>query len=275
MIQVQTKSQIKLNRRGLTELVLACAFLSLLTFALWSWQNSGYVAAAANSPTESDVSLVPLILRNPAIMASTVVTEFVLILALLLAVVPISWWLRSDYLIAGANARVMTPLRWLGELLRFRRAPQESLNGEFVTNEAGQLVFVPEQGVDGEVEPDVVMVPQPDGTTVAMVQQADGTLVPAEKLSKDAKKEGKEGEAEATELVVPLPNQADSALNFEETEEDDPMADLAGIGDILSSAFDEGSAVDPEREAMSRGLSDIEIEDLYKNARNVLATFKQ
>lgn len=272
MSQLSTKSHIKLNRRGLTELILACAFLSLFTFALWTWQNDGYVAAMDNRVSETEVPLLPLLLRHPAIILSTVVTEFILLLALTLAIVPISWWLRTDYLVAGANERLMTPLRWLGEKLRFGRHPEQPVAGEYVMNEAGQLVFVPTPGVDPEQEQETVMVEQADGSLMEMVKQPDGTMVPAESKPKE-----NEGEAAGAEVPLPTPEQqASDVLNFEENpEEEDPLADLANIQDILSSAFDEDTAIDPEREAMSRSLADVDMMDLLMDARNVLATFKQ
>ena len=126
MIHQPTKSQIILNRRGLTELVLACAFLSLLTIALWSWQNKGgYVTAMDSVTIEGAAALLPQIMRHPAIMLSAAVTEFVLLLALLLAVVPITWWLQTDAVMAGAQARVTTPLHWLGEKLRLLPSPNK------------------------------------------------------------------------------------------------------------------------------------------------------
>ena len=271
MNQTPPKKQIKLNRRGLTELVLMCAFLSLFTFAIWSWMNKGgYVAAMDGAAPSAEVSLMPQILRHPAIMLSTVVTEFILLLALILAIVPISWWLRADHLMAGDNLRVMTPLRWLGEKLRILRAPAEPVAGEYVMSETGELVFVPQPNANGEdySQQEVVMVEQPDGTLLAMVQQGDGTMVPAES-AKSA-----EGQTESTEPLLPLPEQTSDVLNFEEQEED-PLADLADIGDILSSAFDEDVAIDPERAAFSRSLADIDVMELLQDARNVLATFQQ
>jgi hypothetical protein len=270
MNQAPTKSHFKLNGRGLTELVLACLFLSLFTFALWSWQNDGYVAAMDNTISEAEVPLLPLILRHPAIILSTVVTEFILLLALTLAIVPISWWLRTDYLVTGANTRLMTPLRWLGEKLHLVRTPEQTVEGDYVVNEAGELVFVPVTGVDAEQEPETVMVEQADGTLLEMVKQPDGTMVPAESKPK-------EGEAASADAPLPIPEQqASDVLNFEENpEEEDPLADLADINDILNSAFDEDSAIDPEREAMSRNLEHVDMMDLLMDARNVLATFKQ
>lgn len=275
MIQLPTKSHIKLNRRGLTELVLACAFLSLLTFAVWSWQNNGSVNAMESAAPGAEVSIMSLALRHPAIMASTVVTEFILLLAFVLAIVPITWWLRTDYLIAGESTRLMTPLRWLGGKLRFTRAPDKlaeaEVQGEYVVTETGERVFVPVQGVDGEVEKEVVMVEQPDGTVMAMIQQADGTMAPA---PVDAKPEA-EGQTESNEPLLPIPGPTSDILDFNEEEEEDPLADLADLGNILTSAFDDENAVDPEREAISRSLDDIDIMALVKNAHNVLATFKQ
>ena len=130
MSQLSSKSHLKLNRRGLTELVLACAFLSLFTFALWSWQNNGHVAAMDNTISPAEVPLLPLLLRHPAIVLCTVITEFILLLAITLAIVPISWWLRTDYLVSGANQRLMTPLRWLGEKLHLVRQPEQAVAGD-------------------------------------------------------------------------------------------------------------------------------------------------
>lgn len=282
MIKPSLKHQIKLNRRGLTELVLACAFLSLLTFALWSSQNKGgYVTAMDNAVVDVETSILPLIMRHPAIMLSAVVTEFVLLLAFVLAIVPITWWLRTDAVLASAQARTMTPLHWLGQKLRLIPSPAEvaegEIEGEFIVTESGERIFVPKPKTDEEMElapgQDVVMVEQPDGQLVAMVEQADGTMAPAELKPKE-KKEGKDGEA--PESLLPLPEQSGDLLDFsEEEEEEDPLADLADIGDILNSAFDDESAVDPEREAISRSLDDVDIMDLLNNTRNVLATFQQ
>jgi hypothetical protein len=227
-----------------------------------------------NASSAGELPLMTVIIRHPAIMFSAVVTEFILMLALTLAIVPITWWLRTDYLIAGESARLMTPLRWLGDKLKIGRArdaaAEGEVKGEYIITETGERVFVPQQGVDSEVEQEVIMVEQPDGTIQAMVQQADGTMVPAETA-----KAGAEGQTESTEPLLPTPEQAPSdVLNFEE-EEEDPLADLADIGSILSSAFDDESAIDPEREAISRSLEDVDITALAKNARHVLATFLQ
>jgi hypothetical protein len=285
--KLPAKSQTKLNRRGLTELVLACALLSLLTFAVWTWQNQGYVAAMDRATPDvtaaatNSAPLLSLILRHPTIMLSVIVTEFILLLAITLALVPVTWWLRSDYLVVGDNAPATTPLRWLRSKLNFRRiegAAQDETAGEYVMNEEGKMVWVPQPAAAEEVEQDVVMVQQSDGSLLAMVQQPDGTLVPADTtLKKEANeqgtgKEGENPEAGAPPLAPPGPT--NDVLNFEETEED-PLADLADIGDILNSAFDEDTAIDPEREAISRSLDEVEIMALARNARHVLATFQQ
>ena len=287
MIQTSTKSQIKLNRRGLTELVLACAFLSLLTFALWSWQNKGgYVTAMDNSAVDVEASLIPLIMRHPAIMLSAVVTEFVLLLAFVLAVVPITWWLRTDAVLASAQARAMTPLHWLGEKLHLLPSPAEVVEegqeqGEYIITETGERVFVPSPNAEAEMElvpgQDVVMVEQLDGQLVAMVQQADGTMAPAQMQPKE-KKEGKPAEqGDPNAPLLAMPEQTSDVLNFgeEEEEEDDSLAELVDIDDILNSAFDDESAIDPEREAISRSLDHVDIMDLLGNSRTVLATFQQ
>lgn len=258
-------SKIKLNRRGLSELVLACAFLSLLTWALWSWQTNGtYVAATGTVLPEPDRALMPQIFRHPAIMLSAVVTEFILLLAFVLALVPISWWLRTERLIPGENEPVMTPLRWLGELLGILPSPTRRGPGQYIMNEDGELVFVP-LPADGEENPD-----QP---AMVMVQQADGTMVmvPADPQKQAATKEGDP----STEPILPTPEQTSDILNFDDEEEEDPLSDLANLKDIMASAFDEDSAIDPEREALSRELEEIDITALLKNARQVLATFNQ
>lgn len=277
MIQATTKSRIKLNRRGLTEIILGCAFLSLFTFAFWSWQTQGlHVSAMESAASGVEVPLMTVVLRHPTIMFSTIVVEFLVLLAFALAVVPVTWWLRTDALSAGGYNRVMTPLRWIGEKLHILKpvappaAEEGEVPGHYVMNEAGEMVFVPQPAADAEAsaEQEVVMVQQPDGTMMAMVQQPDGTMVPAETKPK----EGAEGEN--TEPLLPQPEQTNDILNFDE-EEEDPLVDLADIGDILSSAFDEDVAIDPAREAISRSLEDIDIMALAKNARLVLATFKQ
>ena len=74
--------------------------------------------------------------------------------------------------------------------------------------------------------------------------------------------------------VAPPP--VSNVLNFEETPaEDDPLADLANIKDILSSAFDEDAGVSPEREALGRILEELEMQTVKSTARQIMATFKQ
>jgi hypothetical protein len=268
------KSQIKLNRRGLTELMLACAFLSLLTFALWSWQNGGHVVALDAGAMVAEASLLPLITRHPAIMFSVIVTEFIVLLALTLAFVPITWWLRTDAVLPRHHARATTPLRWLGEKLHLLPPPSANVEaevaGEYIVTETGERIFVPNANPEMEEDQEVVMVEQEDGTLLAMVKQEDGTLAPAPTKPKEGGAEG-----ESTEPLLPLPEQANDVLNFDEEEEEDPLADLADIGDILNSAFDDESAIDPEREALSQSLEEVAVMDLLFNARQVLATFTQ
>jgi hypothetical protein len=50
---------------------------------------------------------------------------------------------------------------------------------------------------------------------------------------------------------------------------------LADLKDILSSAFDEDSALDPDREALSRTLDEVSVHGLTTLARTVSARFRQ
>lgn len=79
--------------------------------------------------------------------------------------------------------------------------------------------------------------------------------------------------ADGQPSVAP-PAPLSSVLNFEEVvDEDDPLAGLGDIKDILSSAFDDDSALDPDREALGRSLDDVNIRTLLRTAHQVRAAF--
>src|SRR5262245_41245704 len=104
------QSRIKLNRRGLTELLLACAFLALSTWAIWSWRVQGGHVSAMEAGVAEPLGLLPQILRHPAIILSVIFTEFILLLALTLALVPPAWWLHTEHPMEGAGVTPATPL---------------------------------------------------------------------------------------------------------------------------------------------------------------------
>jgi hypothetical protein len=311
---MQPQRRIKLNRRGLIELVLACAFLSLLTLAVWSWQNNGgHVAALDNRLPATQNGIVAQALRHPAIMLSAVVTEFILLLAFTLALVPPAWWLRADHILGTEPATEATPLRWLGAKMQMARAQAAPTEGEVVVNAAGEPIyyehpgqtavaanqfsalpgqpvpgsptqqaqpgqFVPGQPVPGQPMPGQVQPGQPVSGQPTPGQPVPGQAQAAQPVPGQPVNtaEAPSAQPNTTQPATAVPVPLTDVLNFEETEEEDnPLADLANIKDILSSAFDEDAGVDPELEALSRSLDEVSIMTVRTTARQVAATFAQ
>lgn len=281
-----SKSAIKLNRRGFIEIVLVCVLLALALYTLWHvglwyWQTQLAHGQATSMGRSAEAPLIPYILRHPAMMLSVTFAGFMLLLAIALMIVPVSWWLHTDRALEETALPVMTPMSWLAKKMGLARAPQlptqgmdDEVAGIYIVNEAGERVFVPQANEQSEVEEDanqeVIMVEQPDGTLLAMVQQADGTLVPAKKKS------GSKENTEQADEVDPLasPETPLEGFTFEE-EEEDTLLDLADIDDIINSAFDDDGPIDLQRQALSQSLDEVDIDDLLADARDVLATFKR
>lgn len=110
------------------------------------------------------------------------------------------------------------------------------------------------------------------GTAVPQVQAVvpGQPVAPGEPQPKPAASPPAEGQPAAAPPPAPL----SSVLNFEENpEEEDPLAGLGDIKDILASAFDEDSAMDPDRLALGRSLDDVNIRALLRTANQVRAAF--
>ena len=139
---MQTQSQIKLNHRGLIELALACAFLALLSFAVWSWQLDGeYVTALGSTAPEQQNALLSQVIRNPVIKLASVTAEFVLLLAVTLALVPPTWWLQSPNTLGKESTTITTSLRWLGHVIKSSRSQPEVGNDPIAVNAAGEPIY--------------------------------------------------------------------------------------------------------------------------------------
>lgn len=306
---MRSPSRIILNRRGLTELVSICAFLSLLTFALWSWQtNGGHVAAMEAALPEPQRSLMPQILRHPAIILSVVTTEFILLLAFVLAVVPPAWWLRADHLFGTKPAAETTPLRWLNtKMQQIGHTQAKAKKGQIAVNETGEPIYyeqpeapgvaanqfsrLPEQPagipVQGEPMPGQAQAAQSVPGQAQSGQMQSGQMQPGQaqpgQSTPDQPTPGQPAvgadtppaQAGTPQSTASLSAPLTDVLNFEEEEEDDPLADLANIKDILSSAFDEDAGVDPDREALAGSLDDVSVMTIRTTARQVAATFNQ
>jgi hypothetical protein len=301
---MQPQSRIKLNHRGLTELVLACAFLSLLTLAVWSWQmNGGHVTAMDSALPEAQSALMPQVLRHPVIILSAVVAEFILLLAIVLALVPPAWWLRADHLWGTDSAAAATPLRWLGaKMQQIGHSQTGAGEGQFAVNEAGEPIYYEQPGVPGMAANQLSGLPgQPAGVPVLAQpvpgqmqsgqsmpgQTQPGQPVPGQPVPGQTQQgqtlsgqpaagtDAPPVQANTPQSAVPSPAPLTEVLNFDQQEEDDPLADLANIKDILSSAFDEDAGVDPDREALARSLDEVNVTTIRKTARQIVATFNQ
>ena len=355
MMQTQSQGQIKLNRRGLTELILACSLISLLTFAFWSWQTSGGRISAMEMPTtEPQSALLPKIILDPTIMLTTIIAEFAFLLAVTLALVPPKWWLQIDRYLESESNEPSTPLEWLGHKITNHKAPAHGqAQGQVQYNQAGEPVYyeaqpmpgmvvnpysappnqqtgvqpgqpVPGQMQPGQPIPGQMQPGQPFPGQMQPGQPAPGQMQPGQPIPGQAQPgQPIPGQAQPGQPVPgqaqpgqPVPGQAQpgqvqpgqptpgnthpatvtevqpqaqgaapapmvppaplsDVLNFEEDSTDDPLADLADIGDILTSAFDEDAGIDPDREALGKSLDDLEIKALLKSSRTVLATFQQ
>lgn len=291
-MRAQTRP-IKLNPRGLVELMLLCAFLSLATFAIWSWAvNGSHVVAMDTAVEGTQAALLPRIMRNPTIITSLIVVEFTLLLAITLGTAPLAWWLRADHILGMEPTQGTTPLRWLEKKLlkKFRRATPP--NAQVAVDANGNPLYYEQTEMpDGAVNlfnSPPAQTDQADAGQAAPGQPVPGQPAPGQQPVAGQTQpipgqaatvsEVKPGQAAApTDGSAPgaPPSPLADALNTEETPEDDPLADLANIKDILSSAFDEDAGIDPEREAFSRSLDEIDIATLRTTARQVLAQFKQ
>ena len=287
-------------------MVLACLLLALLTFAIWSFQvNGGRVDAMEMTAIEPQNSLLPRIMQSPTIMLATIIAEFTVLLAITLALAPPVWWLRVARNIGTDANEPTTPLQWLGHKIASSKAPA---NDQMQHDAAGQPVYyegapIPEtvanhngalpnqqvgvppqpgQPVPGQMQPAQPVLGQPGQPVPAQAQPGQpipgqpGQPIPAQAQP------GQPGQVsptptDAANPIAPLvpPAPLSDVLNFEDAPEDDPLADLANIGDILPSAFDEDEGIDPDREALSRSLDDIDIMAMLKDSHNILATFYQ
>jgi hypothetical protein len=270
-----SQSRVKLNRRGLTELVLICAFLALLTFAVWSWQtNGGHVTAMESALSEPQSALLPQVLHHPAIILTAVIAEFILLLAFVLAVVPMGWWLRMDYIVAGQPAAPTTLLRWLAQLLRPRHGQETLIEGEIALNEAGEPLD-PQQAA--ELAAYAAQQAEDAASQANSDQPPGGWHQNLNTVSHSANSTEAAAKVGTAQPHAPAEGPLKDVLNFdeEEAEEDDPLADLANIKDILSSAFDEDGGLDPVREALARDLEEINVMTIRKTAHQIVATFNQ
>ena len=293
---------IKLNPRGLVELMLLCSFLSLATFAIGSWAVNGtHVVAMDTGVDGTQAALLPRIMRNPTIITSLIVVEFTLLLAVTLATAPLAWWLRADHILGMEPAQGSTPLRWLEKKLLKKSRQATPANAQVIYDANGNPLYyqpteMPEDAVNLFNSPPA-QTDQADSGQAAPGQPAPGQAVagqavagqsvggqavagqaqpiPGQAATVSEVKPGQAAPTEGSAPAAPPPSPWTDPLNTEETQEDDPLADLANIKDILSSAFDEDAGIDPEREAFSRSLDEIDIATLRTTARQVLAQFMQ
>jgi hypothetical protein len=324
----QPQSRVKVNRRGLVELALACAFLALLTFAVWSWQVDGEsVVALGSALPEQQSALLPQIMRDPTIKLASVFAEFVLLLAVALAVAPPAWWLQAEHILGTEPVLSTTPLRWLGHVIQNshnqnshnqniqgQNSQSETSNEQVATNGAGEPIYYQQpSGVvnplnmppvqpgaapayppqTGQAQPgQPVPVPQVPGQPLpgqpqpgqpAPAPQVPGQPQPGQPLPGQAQPvpgqaatvtEVQPVQAAAPEATAPLAPLTE-VLNFDEEATDDPLADLANIKDILSSAFDEDEGIDPDRLALANSLDEVDMPLIRTTARQIFATFVQ
>lgn len=255
---------IKLNRRGLTELVLFCALVSLSTYSYWSWQiNGGHVAAMDSASTAAQGGIWLQILQQPAIVMSTVVAEFFLLLAITLALAPIPWWLHAEHIIGIDHAYSTTLLRWIGKKVTNGQNDTEDYNSEFVLNPEEDPTLIG-QLVPGQVQPGQ---PVPGSNPPVTTQAHPLSPLPATVT------EIKPGQAPVPPDGPPVP--LGDLLNPEVPPEDDPLSDLANISDILNSAFDEDAGIDENQATLSRHIENYDIETIRSTSRQILATFLQ
>jgi hypothetical protein len=312
----QPQSRIKVNRRGLVELSLVCAFLALLTFVVWSWQVDGEAVVALGSALpEQQSALLPQIMRDPTIKLASVFAEFVLLLAVALAIAPPAWWLQAEHILGTEPVRSTTPLRWLGHVIQNshsqnsqgQNSQSETNHEQVAVNAAGEPIYyqqpsgvvnplnmppaqpgaapayppqagqaqpgqpvpapqVPGQPQPGQPAPQVPGQPQPGQQIPVQAQPVPGQVATATEVQP-----GQTAAPEATAPLAPLTE----VLNFDEDATDDPLADLANIKDILSSAFDEDESIDPDRLALANSLDEVDMPLIRTTARQVFATFVQ
>lgn len=304
-----TRSRIRLNFRGLTQILLICVCVTLWTLAGWrAWQTEGgRVAALDHTQTVvqssgHDDTLIPRILNHPGMITAAALTEFVLILALFLGIAPPTWWLRTQYPRLPGEPEVPenvdTPLKWLGDKLSQVQTPRgpvpaaeaaPALPGDPTSAQSSEMPTgldpaqpvpgqpapnqpAPGQPVPGQPAPGQAAPAQPTaGQPPMLVQPVAGQQTPGSSPA-DPSAPGASPTAHAPGAPPPPPPPLTDVLQF--TEESDPLADLTDIKDILSSAFDEDHSLDPDREALSRSLDEVPIQGLVTMTRGVAAAFR-
>lgn len=292
-MMVNPHNRVRLNVRGLAE--LACLGISITASTLlgwWSWHDAVLFTNVANAPGWLEA------LRRPEVLVSVALAEFTLIMAALLAVVPSEWWLYTLTMTATSDSVTPQPpetlLRWLGAQV------QKAVNPAPPAPEAPGTQAVGASGATyGEQLASALpgMLPPIPGQMQAQpgqpapVQAFTGQPVPEQAPAQPPSPPQALGQPMAPGATQPNPahpttegQPANTAaapaaplsevLKFEEfPPEDDPLADLADIKDILSSAFDEDAGTDPDREALGRSLDEIGIQVLLNLAHQVQDTF--
>ena len=76
-------------------------------------------------------------------------------------------------------------------------------------------------------------------------------------------------------LAVAIPPQPSLQDMLGDTQESNPLADIADIKDILTSAFDEDEGLDPDRAALGRSLDEVDIKELVRLTHQITDTLKQ
>lgn len=302
------RSQIQLNLRGLVELCIADAALTALTIA--GWHSLQTHLTMPRGP------MYAAILQQPQIIASVAVSVFILIMALLLAIVPQAWWLRTKRVVDQAHRSPETPLQWLGAQIQKTVTPQPPAqpgepavpgvegmppNADPATLAATQAVATPSadaqpaprapatQPIAGApqpapAQPALGAVPPEQAGQVAAAQppsqpgtQPAPPQTPQPQQQQQQQQQQQAANGTATEQAVNADTSKTTlgaVFQIEEiVPEDDPLADLGDIQDILAATFDEDLVLDPDLVALGNALDDIPIQALRTTVRQVQAAF--
>lgn len=290
--------RVRVLRARLFELGLYSSLLTTATMvAWWFWQRQavGNALPGDMAPEMADSLpiLTRLLLQKPIVLAFAL-AELILGLALLLAVVPMGWWLKSGQL----EHPEVSPVTWLARSLSGTLSPAEEMppavpNAEtapaldnpvqLAAQPPGAGAVTPAQGGDAPAPASPGQPPQPqqpaanpaqppapaqNGTQPTPVQS--GVPSPASQPPQPAQPPQSDQPAQSAQPPEMSPAQESSGLlqSLEIPPEEESLESLTDVSDILASFIDE-DLVDPMLAELSASLEDVEIVALATSSRRL------
>ncbi len=282
MIAAPDKRLLRVHARSVTELLAASALPALLS--LWYWR--GWAQDVAQPVGE----LLPGVLLSPSLALTLAVSEYLLILAFLLSVLPVEWWLLSE---TAGGRKALTPMMRVARRMRVTmhavtaEAPSADetlldVGGEPLVKPAvGEATSAPgnqaasdsaggqqaqSAATPGAAQPAAAgNTPAPEGATQPNAAQPNAAQPNAAQPNAAQPNAAQPDAAQpnAAQPGAPAPaGQTPAELLAEITPEEEDITDLASLTDvssILNDAFGDSGTVDPLIQAISERLPAVDV----------------